>query len=255
MDIANLNALFVNKADLEKALRTKLDFKAIARDVMPDYLSPYLPREFLTIYEAIPLLKGENPQKHNHNRDSDFYSYYRALYDAVSSGRLQKSVIACEEFDFDYGDLRLHREDLEQWAREYGYYWGLPPFKPLDQPTAQNVDALQRLLDETKAENTQLKNELESLKANAIPTEPAAYNPTERETHLLLIYALSTMLAKGSKNVAKYLIAKRINVSALAAESETQIRELVNDFDINARTQRVLRARISEALQSLQEAE
>ena len=126
----------------------------------------------------------------------------------------------------------------------------------LQEEKAQNTQ-LQEDIERLKAENAELKAQLQVQKENAVDSEPVlrnakAYDVRERETHLLIIGALSNLLAT---NKPKYQKGKGvINQSAISKDIETEIIELLQPAT-KTRTTDTIRPRIRESLNLITKAE
>lgn len=143
------------------------------------------------------------------------------------------------------------------------------------QETQSELSVNSTELQEEKAKNTQLQAENERLKAelkaqqdrmaeleqklqqSAVDSEPVlenakAYDVRERETHLLMIGALSNLLA-GCKQ--KYQKGNGgINQSAISKDIESEIIELLQP-ETKTRTNDTIRPRIRESLNLITKAE
>lgn len=256
--------LYVKKSDLENALGVSLEgirtryFKSEPKE----YLKPYNAMSSFNMYDCIALLKGLDPNRYNENRDHDFYVIARAIESSIKSGELANSY---GEFD-QYGnpEFLLDRLDMEKWAKHYGYKWELPPYNPL-QP-CKTDEQLKKQNDELQCENGQLKERIRELEqaglleinsdmlpANNNTTEN--YNPTERETHLLMINALAQMLTKSNGNAGKYLWGNAINKKQISEDIAQQIKEALNDPETKTRSQETIRARLNDALKFNEQAD
>ncbi|WP_239496673.1 hypothetical protein [Aggregatibacter kilianii] len=126
----------------------------------------------------------------------------------------------------------------------------------LQEEKAQNTQ-LQEDIERLKAENAELKAQLQVQKENAVDSEPVlrnakAYDVRERETHLLIIGALSNLLAT---NKPKYQKGKGvISQSAISKDIETEIIELLQPAT-KTRTTDTIRPRIRESLNLITKAE
>lgn len=125
-----------------------------------------------------------------------------------------------------------------------------------DTEKAQNIQ-LQEDIERLKAENAELKSQLQVQKESAVDSEPVlrnakAYDVRERETHLLIIGALSNLLAT---NKPKYQKGKGvINQSAISKDIETEIIELLQPAT-KTRTLDTIRPRIRESINLITKAE
>ena len=128
----------------------------------------------------------------------------------------------------------------------------------LQEEKAQNAQ-LQEEIERLKAENAELKAQLQdnAQRQSAVDSEPVlenakAYDVRERETHLLIIGALSDLLAV---NKQKYQKGNGgINQSAISKDIETEIIELLQPAT-KTRTIDTIRARIRESLNLITKAE
>jgi len=122
------------------------------------------------------------------------------------------------------------------------------------------------IIEELRAENTELKtriaeleSQLQAQKESAVDFEPApqveTYNPTERETHLLMIGAFANLLANPNKNASKYIKGKvAINQSAIGKDISDQILLLLQP-ETKTRSEETIKARLREAINTISKAE
>ena len=118
---------------------------------------------------------------------------------------------------------------------------------------------LQAEIERLKAENAELKAQLQdnAQRQSAVDSEPVlgnakAYDVRERETHLLIIGALSNLLAENKQNYKKGNCG--INQSAISKDIETEIIELLQPAT-KTRTIDTIRPRIRESLNLITKAE
>lgn len=193
-------------------------------------------------------------------------------YDIVSE--LEENLnCSARNFLGAYTDVFL---DVLQLSEKFN----ISVLKEYKEQTAQNKNLLKPVitsteLQEEKTKNTQLQAENERLKAElkaqqdrmaeleqklqqgAVDSEPVlenakAYDVRERETHLLMIGALSNLLA-GYKQ--KYQKGNgRINQSAISKDIESEIIELLQP-ETKTRTNDTIRPRIRESLNLITKAE
>lgn len=258
--------LYINKSDLENALGIKLDgvsarkfpFKrAIDKDLLP-----YCSMAYFNEQQAVTLLQGGNPTYFI--MGDEFYPIFTALRGAIESGEIQDGKIIPADYDYERDSLLIGHSELERWARHYGYKWDLPPYTPLlpiktgEQLRTENIE-LKNNIEQLQKEVSELE---EQLQANAqqqstVDSEPVlgnakAYDIRERETHLLIIGALSNLLAV---NKQKYQKGNGgINQSAISKDIETEIIELLQPAT-KTRTIDTIRARIRESLNLITKAE
>lgn len=193
-------------------------------------------------------------------------------YDIVSE--LEENLnCSARNFLGAYTDVFL---DVLQLSEKFN----ISVLKEYKEQTAQNKNLLKPVitsteLQEEKTKNTQLQAENERLKAelkaqqdrmaeleqklqqSAVDSEPVlenakAYDVRERETHLLMIGALSNLLA-GYKQ--KYQKGNGgINQSAISKDIESEIIELLQP-ETKTRTNDTIRPRIRESLNLITKAE
>ena len=128
----------------------------------------------------------------------------------------------------------------------------------LQEEKARNAQ-LQAEIERLKTENAELKAQLQdnAQRQSAVDSEPVlgntkAYDVRERETHLLIIGALSNLLAE---NKQKYQKGNGgINQSAISKDIETEIIELLQPAT-KTRTIDTIRPRIRESLNLITKAE
>lgn len=251
--------LLLNRREIEKLL--DIDLSKLASDEdqsLNDYaMFPVIPLE-----EVIGIFLGLNPTELNRNRrNSRYWTIFKAIEKAVRRGDISAEI----EQDFDINgneiqfDIFLSHEVAENWAKTHGLKWNIPPYrKPLEDAEGNNqaielenqsksvIDSTE--LQEEKAKNTQLQAENECLKAelkaqqdrmaeleqklqqSAVDSEPVlekckAYDVRERETHLLMIGALSNLLAGYKQNYQKG--SSGINQSAISRDIEHEIIQLL----------------------------
>jgi hypothetical protein len=263
--------LYINKTDLENALGVKFDgiktrnfpFKrAIDKDLLP-----YCSMTYFDDIQAIALLQGIMPQNYNKYRDGNFSAIYQALSTAIEQGEISNSRI--DHNPIDYDDLTLDRVELEKWAKHYGYNWILPPYSPMkitktDQNLSNsNVNTAEKdsIIAQLQSENAELQARISELEnktqQSVVDFEPVlrnakAYDVRERETHLLIIGALSDLLAVNKQKYQKGN--SGINQSAISKDIETEIIELLQPAT-KTRTIDTIRARIRESLNLITKAE
>lgn len=104
---------------------------------------------------------------------------------------------------------------------------------------------------ELKALITDLERKNKNTAQNgATSKQPEKYNPTEKETHLLMINALANIIAKPDfkAGAAKYLKANGINQSAIYGEITKEITRILNAPETNERSEETIKRRLKEAM-------
>ncbi|OOF64705.1 hypothetical protein [Rodentibacter sp. Ppn85] len=260
--------LYVNKSELENALGIKLDgvktqkftFK---RELMVE-LRPYCSMAYFGEVESVALLLGLNPTKFNRHKHDSYYPIYRALKSAIETGELKNSdVLYPESID---ESLSIGHVELEKWAKHYGYKWELPPYNPMissiDENHPKSDQGKDRNVEELQAKITELENQLQAQQsaANSQEVLPVSnldenYNPTERETHLLMIDAMAKLLTNQNFNVNKYIRGKNINKKQISEDVTEHITEVLNTPETKSRSLETIRKRLDEALKLNEQAD
>ncbi|OOF47570.1 hypothetical protein [Rodentibacter trehalosifermentans] len=117
-------------------------------------------------------------------------------------------------------------------------------------------------IEELQAKITELENQLQAQQSavNSQEVLPVSnldenYNPTERDTHLLIIGALANLLAKPIQNKSRYLKGTgAINQSAINKDIETEIAELLKP-STKERSAETIKPRLREALKLVKQAD
>lgn len=118
---------------------------------------------------------------------------------------------------------------------------------PKDSTIAQQQIEIPKL----KARIAELERKNQNTAQNkAIPEQPPKYNPTERETHLLMINALINIITKPNfrAGAAKYLKANRINQKTIYEEVAQGIKETLNNPETKERSEEAIKKRLKEAM-------
>lgn len=281
--------------DLYKLKYPNASYIRVARKLFDDLKIKHEPE---LVYNGDIWIK--NPR---HNKDYGFNSYFFVEYDqsflldcfTVDNGQTVADALNYVINNISYDIVSELEENLNCSARDFlGAYTDvfldalqlsekfnisvLKDYKKKEEQTAQNKNLSKPAIDSTelqeeKAPNAQLQEEIERLKAenaelkaqlqdnaqrqSAVDSEPVlgnakAYDVRERETHLLIIGALSDLLAV---NKQKYQKGNGgINQSAISKDIETEIIELLQPAT-KTRTIDTIRARIRESLNLITKAE
>ena len=281
MNINDFKTLLLNRSEIEKILGRSITAESSGDDYLDDYrLFPEL-----SLHDVTCLLLGLHPKDWE---DWDAYQNHRyevikeAIQQSAKSGHIQARI---EKGPYgNVGNIFLTHEVAEKWAKTHGLKWNIPPYRKPSEDAEGNNQAIElenlskpvidsTELQEEKAKNAQLQAEIERLKAenaelkaqlqdnaqqqSAVDSEPVlgnakAYDVRERETHLLIIGALSNLLAE---NKQKYQKGNGgINQSAISKDIETEIIELLQPAT-KTRTIDTIRPRIRESLNLITKAE
>ncbi|OOF82820.1 hypothetical protein BKG92_05440 [Rodentibacter ratti] len=81
------------------------------------------------------------------------------------------------------------------------------------------------------------------------------YNPTERETHLLMIDAMAKLLTNQNFNVNKYIRGKNINKKQISEDVTEHITKVLNTPETKPRSLETIRKRLDEALKLNEQAD
>ncbi|OOF53631.1 hypothetical protein [Rodentibacter trehalosifermentans] len=129
----------------------------------------------------------------------------------------------------------------------------------------QISNALKRKDDEIIRLNTkivELENQLQAQQSAVSSQEvlPVSnldekYNPTERETHLLMINAMAQMLTNPHFNVHKYIRGKNINKTDMSRDIAQHITKVLNTPETKPREEETIRKRLNEALKLNEQAD
>ncbi|UXN35943.1 hypothetical protein N8E87_06975 [Avibacterium paragallinarum] len=115
------------------------------------------------------------------------------------------------------------------------------------------IKSLQKEANEAKKREheykTQFIEQKTKLTANLVE-KLEKYNPTERETHLLMINALANIITKPNfrAGAAKYLKANGINQSAIYGGITEEISRILNAPETNERSEETIKKRLKEAM-------
>lgn len=82
-----------------------------------------------------------------------------------------------------------------------------------------------------------------------------SYNPTERETHLLMIDAMAKLLTNQNFNVNKYIRGKNINKKQISEDVTEHITKVLNTPETKPRSLETIRKRLDEALKLNEQAD
>ena len=267
MNINDFKTLLLNRSEIEKILGRSITAESSGDDYLDDYrLFPEL-----SLHDVTCLLLGLHPKDWE---DWDAYQNHRyevikeAIQQSAKSGHIQARI---EKGPYgNVGNIFLTHEVAEKWAKTHGLKCNNQAIE-LENLSKPVIDSTE--LQEEKAKNAQLQAEIERLKAenaelkaqlqdnaqqqSAVDSEPVlgnakAYDVRERETHLLIIGALSNLLAE---NKQKYQKGNGgINQSAISKDIETEIIELLQPAT-KTRTIDTIRPRIRESLNLITKAE
>lgn len=280
MNINDFKTLLINRSEIENILGRTISVKNSDNDYLEDYrLFPEL-----SLHDVTCLILDMWPKDWNAHQHPRYETIKEAIKQSAERGYIRARIE--NDINGNVEDVFLTHEVAEKWARTYGLKWNVPPYrKPLE--VAIDNSQIIELEDQSdlsvnstelqaeKAKNTQLQAENERLKAelkaqqdrmaeleqkpqqSAVDSEPVlenakAYDVRERETHLLMIGALSNLLA-GYKQ--KYQKGNGgINQSAISKDIESEIIELLQP-GTKTRTNDTIRPRIRESLNLITKAE
>ncbi|SUB27358.1 hypothetical protein EV689_11226 [Avibacterium gallinarum] len=115
------------------------------------------------------------------------------------------------------------------------------------------LDTANARIKELEAENEQLKRaqgNILQIQNKDVLAKEEKYNPTERETHLLMINALANIITKPDfrAGTAKYLKANGINQSAIYGEITEEITRILNAPETKERSEETIKRRLKEAM-------
>ena len=280
MNINDFKTLLINRSEIENILGRTISVKNSDNDYLEDYrLFPEL-----SLHDVTCLILDMWPKDWNAHQHPRYETIKEAIKQSAERGYISARIE--NDINGNVEDVFLTHEAAEKWARTYGLKWNVPPYrKPLEvaRDNSQIIELKDQSdlsvnsteLQEEKAKNTLLQTENERLKAElkaqqdrmteleqklqqgAVDSEPVlenakAYDVRERETHLLMIGALSNLLA-GCKQ--KYQKGNGgINQSAISKDIESEIIELLQP-ETKTRTNDTIRPRIRESLNLITKAE
>lgn len=189
-------------------------------------------------------------------RDNLFFDFLTCIKN--STANLEYIKLSLDEFDIkqvNAKDVFVEVEKIEkelniiipQDRESYGYIKGALQ-------DVRNTAHNQRKFEQLKEENKQLKSRIEELNKKSISSlqtnriaeleqqleelkqkleqskqlppmeeDSKSYNPTERETHLQMIYGLSCLLSKREINHQRYIRGGNINKSMIASDLEREL--------------------------------
>ena len=155
-------------------------------------------------------------------------------------------------------NISVLKEYKEQTAQNKNLSKPVIDSTELQEEKAKNAQ-LQAEIERFKAENTELKAQLQdnAQRQSVVNSKPVlenakAYDVRERETHLLIIGALSNLLAENKRKYQKGN--GGINQSAISKDIETEIIDLLQPAT-KTRTIDTIRPRIRESLNLITKAE
>lgn len=108
----------------------------------------------------------------------------------------------------------------------------------------QRIIELEQQLLQEQAKNAELLAQLKCLQNTELQSSENNYNPTEKETHLQIIYGLVEILTNRTINHQKYLRRNGINKVAIANALEAELKGLFT----NPRTAEGFRNKLTEIL-------
>ena len=223
MNINDFKTLLINRSEIENILGRTISVKNSDNDYLEDYrLFPEL-----SLHDVTCLILDMWPKDWNAHQHPRYETIKEAIKQSAERGYISARIE--NDINGNVEDVFLTHEAAEKWARTYGLKWNVPPYrKPLEvaRDNSQIIELKDQSdlsvnsteLQEEKAKNTLLQTENERLKAElkaqqdrmteleqklqqgAVDSEPVlenakAYDVRERETHLLMIGALSNLLA------------------------------------------------------------
>ena len=205
--------------------------------------------DFFPIYISMDLSDVTRELEVSYDQDL-FFKFAYSLCDGSFSNKDYWYFFV--ERNFVFNEINIDQETAENQTDP------VVDLNKLQEEKAQNAQ-LQEEIERLKAENAELKAQLQdnAQRQSAVDSEPVlenakAYDVRERETHLLIIGALSDLLAV---NKQKYQKGNGgINQSAISKDIETEIIELLQPAT-KTRTIDTIRARIRESLNLITKAE
>ncbi|VEH68296.1 Uncharacterised protein [Rodentibacter pneumotropicus] len=124
------------------------------------------------------------------------------------------------------------------------------------------IAELQTENEQLKARIAELENQLQAQQSavNSQEVLPVnnldeSYNPTERETHLLMIDAMAKLLTNQNFNVNKYIRGKNINKKQISEDITEHITKVLNTPETKPRSLETIRKRLDEALKLNEQAD
>ncbi|OOF56374.1 hypothetical protein BKK56_03520 [Rodentibacter genomosp. 2] len=107
-------------------------------------------------------------------------------------------------------------------------------------------------IEELQTKITELENQLQARQSavnsqEVLPVDEN-YNPTERETHLLMIDAMAKLLTNQNFNVNRYIRGKSINKKQISEDIAEHITKVLNTPETTIRSAETIRKRLNEAL-------
>ena len=169
----------------------------------------------------------------------DFYISLQYAYD--DADKLEDDRIEIDTKNNIEQLFLFHRDEIDEYIKKL---------------TKNEVEE-EKIIENLRTRITELESQLQVQKESAVDSEPVlgnakAYDVRERETHLLIIGALSNLLAE---NKQKYQKGNGgINQSAISKDIETEIIELLQPAT-KTRTIDTIRPRIRESLNLITKAE
>lgn len=120
---------------------------------------------------------------------------------------------------------------------------------------SEEITRKELVIEDLQTKITDLENQLQAQQSavNSQEVLPVnnldeSYNPTERETHLLMIDAMAKLLTNQNFNVNKYIRGKNINKKQISKDITEHITEVLNTPETKPRSLETIRKRLDEAL-------
>lgn len=127
---------------------------------------------------------------------------------------------------------------------------------------SSKFDKKNKTTEELQAKITELENQLQAQQSAVDSQEvlPVSnldekYNPTERETHLMMINAMAQMLTNPYFNAHKYIRGKNINKTDMSRDIAQHITKVLNEAATKPREEETIRKRLNEALKLNEQAD
>ncbi|WP_077664858.1 hypothetical protein [Rodentibacter pneumotropicus] len=192
-------------------------------------------------------------------------SEQKILLDEYSSYRFLGSESGCINTDFIL-NFSFPNQNLEIPIRNTYILASdilkLAEMKLITIPNQEDNNDKNKTTEELQAKITELENQLQAQQSavNSQEVLPVnnldeSYNPTERETHLLMIDAMAKLLTNQNFNVNKYIRGKNINKKQISEDITEHITKVLNTPETKSRSLETIRKRLDEALKLNEQAD
>ncbi|MFZ7314752.1 hypothetical protein ACLSZU_04005, partial [Avibacterium avium] len=185
-----------------------------------------------------------------HTIDSDKYFLFEEINYKKYTDAIDYFYINLNEYQpVNIDDLFITRDSLEVLIGKIKN----PDFGDRLKDLDLQLDKANSRIKELEVENEQLKRtqgNILQIQNKDVLAKEEKYNPTERETHLLMINALVNIITRPDfkAGTANYLKANGINQSAIYREIAEEITHILNAPETKERSEETIKRRLKEAM-------